>query len=256
MLSEMLRSGSVVIAALLICVPARLVGQESGEVPRATAPAEVVVLSTLHQLHPQVPGYGFDDLSRIIERLAPDVLAVELTAEDLAERKEQRAKQEYPRSVYPLLERHDYQLVPLEPSEPLFSEMVRPNLESSKAFTERTPETARAFGAHSKAVFDYLMRYWDSPAAVNSSTTDALFEVKHTFQDAVMPPEQAAGWEAWNQHFLERIVEAAQAHPGRRIVVLVGAEHGYWLRQRLRNQPQVDLLDTEALLQALPVNGR
>ncbi len=38
------------------------------------APAQVVVLSTLHQLHAEVPGYSFEDLSHAIEQLAPDVL--------------------------------------------------------------------------------------------------------------------------------------------------------------------------------------
>lgn len=41
----------------------------------AAPPAEVMVLSTLHRLHERVPGYGYEELRRVVEELAPDVLA-------------------------------------------------------------------------------------------------------------------------------------------------------------------------------------
>src|SRR5689334_20822180 len=63
---------------------------------------EVIVLSTLHQFHEQSKFYSFAALSQLIEKLRPDVLAVELTPADLASRKEQKVKQEYRRSVFPL----------------------------------------------------------------------------------------------------------------------------------------------------------
>jgi hypothetical protein len=49
--------------------------------------AEVIVLSTLHQLHGEVEGYSYAKLSNLIEWLDPDVLALELTASDLASRR-------------------------------------------------------------------------------------------------------------------------------------------------------------------------
>src|SRR5689334_1026619 len=66
---------------------------------------EVIVLSTLHQFHEQSKYYSFAMLSELIEKLRPDVLAVELTPADLASRREQKVKQEYQRSVFPLAER-------------------------------------------------------------------------------------------------------------------------------------------------------
>lgn len=64
---------------------------------------EVIVLATLHQFHDSVTGYDFGKLSEIIEALEPDVLAVELTPDDLTHRKTQKIKQEYQKSVFPLL---------------------------------------------------------------------------------------------------------------------------------------------------------
>src|SRR5690242_10980705 len=79
---------------------------------------EVIVLSTLHQFHEHSKYYSFAILSELIEKLRPDVLAVELTPADLASRREQKVKQEYQRSVFPLADKHGYALVPLEPVEP------------------------------------------------------------------------------------------------------------------------------------------
>lgn len=222
-------------------------GAHADTIPPTTS-AEVVVLSTLHQHHDRVPGYGFEELQEIIERLNPDILAVELTAAGVAARTDQRVKQEYPRSVYPLLDRQGYVVVPLEPAEPLFSELAGLNARASSTFSEHSPEAARAFSLYTEALYDHLFELWISPEAVNSATTDALFAVKHAFQDALLPPDQAVAWERWNQHFLDRIVEAAERHPGRRLVVLVGAEHAFWLRARLADHAAVTLLDTPSLL--------
>ena len=83
---------------------------------------------------------------------------------------------------------------------------------------------------------------------MNSVWTDDLFAVKHAFQEKLYGPKEVEGWEGWNQHFLERIMEAVKANPGKRIVVTVGAEHGYWLRGRLRRESGVKLVDTAEVL--------
>lgn len=214
------------------------------------APAEVVVLATLHQLHGEIEGYSFDDLSTLIERLEPDVLAVELTPADLASRRDQAIKQEYPRVVFPLLDRHAWETVPLEPPPPLYDELVGLFRGASADLRDNDPSRAETFDLYLGKLYEVLLERWTSAAAVNSGETDALFEAKHRFQSALLGRDEARAWEAWNAHFLARILDAAERHRGRRIVVLVGAEHGYWLRARLREKP-VSLLDAESLLARL-----
>jgi hypothetical protein len=46
----------------------------------APPPTEVVIVCALHQLHEQTSFYSYADLSAAIERLQPDVLAVELSS--------------------------------------------------------------------------------------------------------------------------------------------------------------------------------
>jgi hypothetical protein len=207
---------------------------------------EVFVLSTLHQFHAENKNYSFEKLSEIIEKLKPDVLAVELTPGDLASRREQKTKQEYQKSIFPLADKHRYTLVPMEPAEPKFSKLVGSIRNSEKNLREKSPDKAAAFAAYSDNLYEFLFRYWTSPAAVNAGQTDALFEVKHNFQNALYGTDQARGWEEWNRQFLDKILEAAAQHKGRRIVVTVGAEHAYWLRKHLRENSTVTLLEPAA----------
>lgn len=47
------------------------------------AQTQVVVVSTLHKNHLQNPNYTYEDVSKTIEKFNPDILAVEIRAEDL-----------------------------------------------------------------------------------------------------------------------------------------------------------------------------
>lgn len=230
-------------------------GTRAGPPPTAApdaATAEVIVLSTVHQLHATTPGYGFADLARIVEALAPDVLCVELQAEDLSARPPEPNKQEYPSAIYPLIDRHRYRVYPLEPSEPRFGALLGPYLQASAAFAQAAPEARKAMDAYADGVYGALARYWTSPVRVNDAVTDAVLGAKHDLQQALVGPGERAGWQAWNAHFLDVVVRAARENPGRRVVVTVGAEHGYWLRAHLARTPGIVLRDAAALLEALP----
>ncbi|HEX5306422.1 MAG TPA: hypothetical protein VFW82_10090 [Dyella sp.] len=211
-------------------------------------PADVVVLSTLHGMHAQVPGYSFDRLAKIIEQLHPDVLCLEVRADKLAARAPEANKVEYPKAIYPLLARRHYAVVALEPSEPAYSAILRPYAQASAAFRRAGGGAPAALGSYSEATYAALRIHWRDAAAVNDATTDDMMRAKHAFQQAAIGEGERAGWERWNQHFLAVIERTAAAHPGQRIVVTVGVEHGYWLRGHLATVPGIHLLDTAALL--------
>ncbi len=209
---------------------------------------KVMVLATLHQLHGQVDFYTFEDLTRILKRFSPEVLAVELTPQELKDRRPQPVKQEYPRSVYPLLDALPWEVVPLEPEEPLYSELVALGRRAVENLQRRSPDTLEHFGLYVNTLYQVLLRWWRSPAEVNSAETDRHMEIKHGYQSALFGDDEKTGWERWNQHFLDRILEATARHPQGRMLVLVGVEHAYWLRQHLREQEGVALMDTPSVL--------
>ncbi len=214
----------------------------------APAPARVVVLATLHSFHAKVPAYGFDTLRETIEGLKPDVLCLEVRPKDMVKRGPERVKQEYPRVIYPLIAKHHYRVYAMEPSEPLYSDIVKPYAAAEQAFEKDQPAQAKAFDAYSSDALDALVTYWTSPERVNDSVTDAVFAGKHALQEAMIGPGERAGWEGWNRHFLSVIKRAARENPGKRIVVTVGVEHTYWLRAHLKGLPGIELEDTADLL--------
>ena len=125
---------------------------------------------------------------------------------------------------------------------------------SSMLIAERNPERVALFDVYVATLFKYLREYWDSPAAVTSRASDMLLESKHRFQNEIFGPVEATVWERWNEHFLQQILATASLNPGKRVLVLVGAEHAYWLRAALAAQMDngnFTLLDAEQLVAEL-----
>lgn len=212
------------------------------------APPEVAVLSTLHKLHAEVPAYDNAALAAALVRLQPDVLCIEVGPEAWAARRPEGVKVEYPLVVYPLIDRYRWPVCLLEPADAQAREITRPYIAANQAFHRDRPGAGEAFNGYMDAMYALLKHHWQTPSAVNDPVTDAVLAAKHQLQDALVGADERRVWEAWNQQFLERIVEAAAQHPGKRIVVLAGAEHGYWLRARLAGREDLRLLDTPALL--------
>ena len=216
--------------------------------PPKTPRAEVAVLATLHTLHAQVPAYSLQVLRDSILRLAPDVLCIEVRPDRYAQRAPEANKVEYPDAVYPLIDAHRYRVYPMEPAQPRFDAILKPYLQASREFAATNPAASAAFSAHAESMYAPLRAYWTSAARVNDAVTDAQMRAKHALQEGLVGEGERAGWDAWNGEFLATIERAAAENPGKRIVVLVGAEHGYWLREKLAQRPGIRLLDTSALL--------
>jgi len=149
----------------------------------------------------------------------------------------------------PLLQRHNWTAVALEPEGPRRSELIGLLRGAEESLRKTAPQKDEAFDTYNDKLFKYLLSEWHSAADVNASWTDRWFAVKHSFQHGLYGPQEEQGWEGWNQYFLQQIASAAKQNPGKRIVVIVGVEHGYWLRQHLREQNGVKLLKTADLLQ-------
>lgn len=218
--------------------------------PGAGTAAEVAVLATLHDVHATTPAYGFDQLRDSIIQLEPDIICMEVDHGDLQVRPEERVKVEYPRVVYPLVDEKGYEVCALEPAPEKAAAIIGPYVAATRKFAESDPAGFAKFESYNDAMYDLLKVHWTSAAAVNDPVTDSVLGAKHELQIALIGAGEAAGWQAWNTYFLERILATASANPRKRIVVLVGVEHGYWLRRELARHEEIALLDVPALLQA------
>ena len=200
----------------------------------------VIIIATLHQFHAQCNFYSLDHLRTIIEKINPDIICVELTAEDLKSKKDQAIKIEYPKCIIPLAKKKGYKLIPMEPNEPEYSRLVN---KYKQAYQKIDPKKKEIFNLYTKLLFDYLFAYWKSLVDVNSQLTNALFELKHKFQNSLFGSVEEQCWEDWNNHFLNTILKVAETHKGKNMLVAVGVEHVYWLKKHLKSNSTIKIVE-------------
>jgi hypothetical protein len=220
--------------------------------PPREARATVVIQSTLHKFHESVEGYSFDALTKIIDNLNPDVLGLELTQAEIERREVQGYKTEYQHCVYPYLARRNIPTFALEPDEPLFSELVALKNRAALDLSKRNPEAKKEFEDNAWKLFGTLMQEWNTPESVNSERTDSIFQEKQKRQKTLYGPLYEESWDRWNGNFADAIRRAAMSSPGKLVLVLVGAEHRYWLRSRLASDETMNLKTASEVLRERP----
>ena len=227
---------------VLACSASELAGDNDAAV------TEIAVLATLHGLHEEVPAYDFEALRQSLRSLEPDVICMEIDAGDLESRSGWGSKIEYPEVIMPLLDKHAWATCTMEPAPEVASPLIERYRGVSARLREEDPPAFERFGQYNEGMYEGLKAYWTSPARVNDGLTDRILGAKHALQIALFGPGEGEVWTAWNGHFLEQVVAAARRYPGKRIVVLAGVEHGYWLRAELERLREFRLLDTATLL--------
>lgn len=237
--------GARSLAAALVLITALLAGASPA---RAQAASEVFVLATLYQRHSTTPVYGHDSLGAIIRRIAPEVVVLDVSPKELRSRTVAPSKAEYPEVIFPLVAAEGYEAYPGEPDEPAFTEIVNGLGEALRRFRTEQPELAEADKEFGEAAFAALARLWQSPADVNSAITDQVLRARRQYQDRLAGPAVAEAWRRWNDHALAIVRRARAGHPGKRLLVLIGVENCGPLREALRQEPGVSLVDMEAWL--------
>ncbi len=200
----------------------------------------VIIVATLHQFHEQSEFYSLDRLRTIIEKINPDIICVELREEDLKSKKNQAIKIEYPKCIIPLAEKKRYKLIAMEPSDPECSRIINKYKQTHQKIESKKTEI---FHQYTKLLYDYLFAYWNSPIDVNSQLTNAIFELKHKFQNSLFGSVEEQAWEEWNNHFLNTILKVAELYKGKKVLVTVGVEHVYWLKKHLESNSTIRLVE-------------
>ena len=205
--------------------------------------AGIIILAALHQFHLKCDFYSLDHLRTIIENINPDIICVELTKKDLEENKDQTVKVEYSKCILPLAQEQGYKLIAMEPDEQEYSRVVDKYKSMNKKIASEEPHKIEIFNQYIEVLYDYLFTYWNSPIDVNSSLTDALFEVKHKFQESLFGSTEKECWGEWNTNFLNTILETSKKYKGKKILVTVGVEHVYWLKKHLEGNSDIKLIE-------------
>lgn len=219
--------------------------------PRPALPAagsEVLVLSTLYSRHRQVPAYDLAALKRVIASVKPDVLVLDVTPTELRTRKVWPGKVEYTEVIFPYLDTTGVAAYGSEPDEVLFKQLTGSVGQSYKAFNEQNPAGAKALDALKQATYQALATGWKSAADVNSDKTDRLVAALREIEEGLVGENVTRVQKQWDEHHALRLLDAVRAHPGKRVLMLVGIESRYRVLQELRSAGAVQPVASEAWL--------
>ncbi len=214
----------------------------------SAAQSDVYVVATLYRRHQTTPSYDHATLRRIITRINPEVVVLDVSPRELREQTVHPSKAEYPDVIFPLVKERGWRAYAGEPDEPVFTEVVQQLGKALKAFPEEQPDVARADRAYDEATWAALAQLWKSPADVNGAVTTRMLGARRAYQDAVAGPVVADAWRRWNEHAVTMVQLAAKENPGKRILVLIGVENTAALRASLADKPGTRLVDMEQWL--------
>jgi hypothetical protein len=98
------------------------------------------------------------------------------------------------------------------------------------------------------STYDALKSYWRTPAEVNSQVTDRVLHGKMTLEAQLQGTVRADGQKRWDQYTVDVARRAVKENQGKRVLVLVGIENCYAIRELLGRDPQINLVNMEQWL--------
>lgn len=188
--------------------------------PPADADDKIFILGALHGLHEREDSFSYTDLQTIIQRIAPDVMVLEVRPDELLERKDTPGRPEYPAVIWPMLEASGAAMVAMEPGGEDFKRMTG---KASAAFDKlgaENPEGATFLRNYRTSFEAALVAYWQSPAMSQDTVTADMA----TGYARVQLSYLGAGYESiqkdWNGYMADVALETVKANPDKRILVL------------------------------------
>lgn len=213
------------------------------------AKPEVFVLGTLYKRHETVASYDLAALSRVIEAIAPDVIVVDATPTELAERKVFPGKVEYTQVIFPYLDAKKIKAYAGEPSEPMFSEIVGRGTKVREDLKANNPAGAAAMETYRKATYAALAVLWKDAADPNGEASQTVIEGLKGYEAAMLGLTEADGSHRWDLHAAQMTLTAIKENPGKRVLQIAGVENLPVIRATLRAQG-VELVDMESWIRA------
>jgi hypothetical protein len=214
----------------------------------ANGQGELFVMATLYARHKAVPAYDLRVLRQVIDAVKPAVLVLDVTPNELRTRKVWPGKVEYIDVIFPYLDATGIPAYGSEPDEPLFKQLTGAVGEAYKTFGERNPAGAKALDELKQSTYRAMATGWASAADVNSEKTDRLVAALRELEEGLVGEQVARVQVQWDRHHAERLREAVRAHPGKRVLMLVGIESRYRVLEELRTAGDIRPVASEAWL--------
>jgi len=195
----------------------------------------LALLSTLSDMHTQNIQYDLAALAAIVDQVAPDLLCVELPRCDWESGNLAQSPVEVGRSLLPLAELSDVVVVPVAPDARQFEDFA--------PITGWRGELAqRLNGALRKA-----QRAADNAEAIHALLFQSVCHTICLLNEMSWEAEARRAWDEQNRGTLDNILQAARRDPGRRMLVAAQCQRVHWLQPRLKQVPDIELVDYREL---------
>jgi hypothetical protein len=205
--------------------------------------SDVYVVATLYKRHERSVVYSLDTLRKIIERIKPDVLVLDVSPTELSEQKVFPGKIEYPQVIFPYLNKQNITAYAGEPAEPVFSKIVDETLADINTFRTANPAAATQLDEYEQRMWALLDTYWKTPADVNNAVTGSVLTAKRILEGQMIGKRFAEGDISWNQHIAAITRKAVLENAGKKVLVLIGIENCSTVRTLLKNDSNINLVN-------------
>lgn len=194
----------------------------------ASAPTRVAVLGTLAEFHREPIPYDLPALVRLVGKLHPDLLGLDMTPEQWARRDFGDLPPEYREALLPLAHQTDIVVVPIAGDNP--------------------PPEPTASGwrggliALLRRLLAYLQRTAPGPAALNEGPLHHVADSLYSLMAWLAGTDTVRAWRRHTDELVKQILEVARRDPGRRILVVVNLRHCHHIRPALRRHLEVHVV--------------
>lgn len=226
---------SLLVAPLI--TDAAIAGSSSDE-NRTLSRDALLVLAPLHELHARETGFTHEDLRRILDAAAPDILVVETRPDELEGRTDTPGRPEYPAAVWPWIQSRDLQVEAMEPGGATFAAMTGAAGAKYARFEAEQPNAYAEVQSLQRAVALALLDHWEHPADAHDQRTRDLVRASALVEKGLGGPGPDQGQAEWDGFMIERVRTIVAANPNRRIVVLASYRNQAAFRAALANEPR------------------
>jgi hypothetical protein len=235
---------SIVCGAMLAIASAVAPVRAEGSPPTP----DVFVIGALHELHESESCFSYDDVRRMLERIAADVWVLEVRPDELANRSATPGRPEYPAVIWPMLEKRPVLSIAMEPGGDEFKRITQAAGAGIEAARRADPAPLEFLDRLESMLDGMSMSRWVELADTQDSATADLARAIGMLRMQIYGAEYSAAQHEWERFMAARAAEAITANPGKRIVVLGSFRNRGMLSESIRQAAANRIVNMEEYL--------
>lgn len=212
-----------------------------------TSQTKVAIIGSLHEYHHKLKGYSFQSIKKLISSKKPDVICIEVKPENYKGKGTKFAPYEYREVLMPFLLKTGAKIEPFDWGNEDWSELMAEQKSLSK-----DPKTSGLFKAIINPV-ELLLKHSGSMEIAeldhkffNSPFMDDWISSAYSLLSEAFPGNKISKIaNERNRNMARLLIAAIRRNPGKKILVLVGIEHKYALKDALQQIPLILYLNIE-----------